>query len=348
MQATPVVRAVDVGYGWTKWVQSVDGGHVTAAAFPSIAPPAGDRTLGGALGHQRDTIEVEVGTLRFEVGHDARLAQGSYAGRNCDDSYCESPEYMALIKGAWSMMKQATIDLLVVGLPVTTFIDKREGLRQRLLGAHQLPGGKTVTVKDVLVLAQPHGALATYGAETGRLGQLSRQRNLIIDCGSRTFDWLVTEGFKTMDRKSHAVNRGMIDVLELIGEGVSKDVGQRYGDLDRIDRSIRTGAKFIVLGKKIDLKPHLEIAQRIAIDAIQAMRRRIDTQNDSATFIDNIVVSGGGAFFFKQQIERAFPLHPVRMMADSMYANVRGFQLLGMDLAMSMARATAPANGVEA
>jgi hypothetical protein len=34
------------------------------------------------------------------------------------------------------------------------------------------------------------------------------------------------------------------------------------------------------------------------------------------------------------------------MMTDSMYANVRGFQLLGMDLAMS--KATAPANGVEA
>jgi len=334
-----VVRAVDVGYGYTKWIQQPSTTDPVARAFPSIAPLAGDRAIGEALGHRRDTVEVNVNGVAYEVGNDARLAQGSYYGRNMDDNFCLSAEYMALVRGAMTMMRVEHIDLLVVGLPLSTFSTKKKALREALIGEHDLAEGKKVIVEDVLVLAQPHGALATHGLESGKFRELQSQRNLIVDAGSRTFDWLVSEGFKMMEQKSDAVNRGMIDVLEAVAAGVSQVLDTRYSDLERIDKALRSGANFTAMGQKIDLEPLKAGARRIAVDAVAAMRRKVDAQDDSAAFIDNIVVSGGGAFFFKDVIRESFPKHQLKVMPHSMMANVRGFQLLGTDMAESKRRA---------
>lgn len=331
MKETKIARAIDVGYRLTKWVESANGPAIKTKHFPSIAPRASDKSITEALGQHRDTVELTIAGVTYEVGADARFAQGSYFARNLADDYCLTPEYLALTRGALSFMNVEHIDLLVVGLPVSTFKKNKDALSRLLTGKHDTANGKQVTVGEVVVLTQPHGALAAYAADSGRWKEIARQRNLIVDPGSRTFDWLVTEGYKAFDQKSGAVNRGMIDVLEDIAAGVSAEIGEKYSDLDRIDRSLQTGAKFTVLGKTMDLTAHVKNAQRIAVDAVKEMRRRIDSQDDSATFIDNIVIAGGGADFFKEQIEKAFPKHTVRVLKQALYANVRGFQLLGMD-----------------
>jgi plasmid segregation protein ParM len=57
------------------------------------------------------------------------------------------------------------------------------------------------------------------------------------------------------------------------------------------------------------------------------MKRVVQDGND----IDNILLSGGGAFFFKSVIQEAFPRHKVQELKDGLYANVIGFQLAGME-----------------
>jgi plasmid segregation protein ParM len=331
----PVVRAIDVGYGWTKWVSTARGKNVVAETMPSIAPRVGRRTIGDLPGQLRNTVTVTVKGQTFEVGPEARLAKGRYFVRIADDAYCLSQEYMALTLGALSYMRPNLpgdrIDLLVVGLPVSTFARHGRALTKELEGEHALANGARVQVREALVLTQPHGTLYAYGAESNRFGEMMKQTTLVVDCGARTFDWLVVEGLKTVDPKSRAVNRGMLDVLEHIAEEISEALGERYNDLDRIDLSLRLpGQQLNIMGRPFDMSRSIESARHVAVEAVREMRRHIDAQNDSAAFIDNIVLTGGGAFYFKPAIEQAFPKHDVKLVRDGMLANVRGFQLAGM------------------
>ena len=57
---------------------------------------------------------------------------------------------------------------------------------------------------------------------------------------------------------------------------------------------------------------------------------------DAAYSFQNIILVGGGAFLFKQAVKEAFPKHKIHEVKDPMYANVRGFQIAGMNYAASM------------
>ena len=149
----PVVRAIDVGYGITKYVLSAERGQVRCAHFSSIAPVTIGRDLAAALGRQRKTVEIPIGGLSYEVGPDARLADDVFSTRNMDNDFVRSPEYLALARGAMHYMRVPRIDLLVVGLPVSTFALQKTVLEKRLTGMHDLGGGRNVKVRKVRVLA---------------------------------------------------------------------------------------------------------------------------------------------------------------------------------------------------
>ena len=66
--------------------------------------------------------------------------------------------------------------------------------------------------------------------------------------------------------------------------------------------------------------------------------------------VQHIVLVGGGAPFYRKAINRHFKAHTIHEVPDPLYANVRGFQLLGEqhtkerpDLYFDAARASASA-----
>ena len=65
----------------------------------------------------------------------------------------------------------------------------------------------------VLVVAQPQGALYAYATQIGSAASIAQGRSLVVDVGSRTFDWLVTRGMKVVTKMSNSVTRGVSDVL---------------------------------------------------------------------------------------------------------------------------------------
>ena len=324
----PIVRAIDVGYGITKYVLSAERGQVRCAHFPSIAPVTIGRDLAAALGRQRKTVEIAIGGLSYEVGPDATLADDVLSTRIMDNDFVRSPEYLALARGAMYYMRVPRIDLLVVGLPVSTFALQKAVLEKRLTGLHDLGGGKIVRVKKVRVLAQPHGALMHFAlGDAQQFAQIKVQRHLIVDPGARTFDWLVGQGLKTVEKRSGSVNRGMHDVLREFADAIGKVQRTVFTDYERIDRALRDGSRPIVFQKEYDLSKHLPAARRIVQGAVTEMKRVVQDGND----IDNILLGGGGAFLFKSVIQDAFPRHKVQELKDGLYANVIGFQLAGME-----------------
>jgi plasmid segregation protein ParM len=331
----PVVRAVDIGFGNTKYVtaSSQAGGQVKCAHFPSVAYATDHDAAPDPMGGRRRTVSIPIGGLTYEVGPDVHLAADVFNATQMHEHYSETPEYLALLRGALHYMRQDEIDLLIVGLPVAAFkARKRAALEKLVVGSHDLGHGRCVRVHHVRVVPQPLGALMHYGHLHNRLGELRRERNLVVDPGARTFDWLVTQGMQLVEKKSHSVNRGMFDVLAAIAGGISRATNTQFREYDLIDVSLRTGKNPVIFQKEYDLAKHLPLAFKVAEQAVGEMLHYVSDGSD----INNIILVGGGALFFKEAIKKAFPRHKLLEVKDALYANVKGFQLAGVNYAPTL------------
>ena len=322
-----IVRAVDVGFGNTKYISGHTAGDIRCAAFPSVAYPSARDLSGVPLAERRKTVAVPINGLFYEVGPEVNLAADTFRATQMHDRYIETPEYMALLRGALNMMKVNTIDLLVVGLPVAAFATKKAALEKAMTGKHDVGGGKTVIVKKARAVAQPQGALVYYASQHQKLKTIDQEHSLVIDPGARTFDWLVAKGMRLVQKKSHSINRGMFDILQAIATEISQDIGTAYRDFDAIDIALRTGKNPTIYQKPYDMTPLVPIARTIAQQAVSSMMQWIE----DAYSIQNIVLVGGGAFLFKKAVKEVFPKHKIHEVKEPMYANVRGFQMAGMN-----------------
>jgi len=333
-----VVRAVDVGRGNTKYIADMRNGEPQCAMFPSQAQPAETAYEHEGWGTSRKTVSIPVDGLSYEVGPDVHLAADVFTANVLQhDRYTETPEYLALVLGALHFMQLDVIDLLIVGLPVATFKLKRHvgALERRLTGNHALGKGRSILVKRVKAIAQPAGALMYFGLVQNRVAQLRKERSLIVDPGRRTFDWIVTQGMQQIDKRSHSVPRGMQDVLRAVVDGICRMTGAHYREYELVDAALRTGKKLIVFQKDYDLALHLPLARKVPEQAVSEMMHYVGDAGD----IKNIVLVGGGAFFYKPALKAAFPHHTIQELKDPIYANVKGFQCAGMELVKSMAGA---------
>jgi plasmid segregation protein ParM len=338
----PIVRALDVGFGHTKFVTGAEGGDVRCAHFPSIAYPTETDESIEPMGGRRKTVGIPIDGLIYEVGPDVHLAADVFNAKQMHERYSETPEYLALLRGALHYMKVDRIDLLVVGLPVATFkAKKRAALEKLVTGRHDLGRGRWVHVERARVVPQPQGALMYYGHVHNRVAEVRKERSLIIDPGARTFDWLVTQGMQLVEKKSHSVNRGMFDVLQAIACGIGKATGTQFREYDLIDIALRGGKNPVIFQQEYDLSKHLPLARKIAEQAVGEMLHYVGDASD----IKNIILVGGGAFFFKKAIKEAFPKHRIHELKDPLYANVKGFQLAGVEYAKTLiASASGAAN----
>jgi len=216
----------NVGFGNTKFVSGVDGSEVRCTHFPSVAYPTESDETTDPMGGRRKTVGIPIDGLIYEVGPDVHLAADVFNAKQMHERYSETPDYLAMLRGALHYMKVERIDLLVVGLPVAAYkAKKRAALERLVLGKHDVGRGKTVRVERARVVPQPQGALMYYGHVHNRVAEIRKERSLIIDPGARTFDRLVTQGMQLVEKKSHSVNRGMFDVLQAIASGISKATG---------------------------------------------------------------------------------------------------------------------------
>ena len=327
-----IVRAVDVGSGNTKFVTSSSGTDIRCTSFPSIAYPTADGAPSWPVGERKRTMFIPSGALFYEVGPDVALAADTFRAKQLHDEYTHTPEYMALLRGALCMMKLEHIDLLVVGLPVALFAVKKASLEKAMVGSHNIGGGKTVTVGTALAVAQPQGALVHYASEHKKMGTIANEQSLIVDPGSRTFDWLVARGMRLVQKQSYSVNRGISDVLRVLAAEITKDIGSPYRDYDAIDMALRTGKHPTIFQKTYDMGRLLPLAETIAEQAVSTMKEWIEAPHS----LQNIILVGGGAFLFKKAVKAAFPKHRIHEVKEPMFANVRGFQLAGQNYALSV------------
>jgi plasmid segregation protein ParM len=229
-------------------------GKVECAHFPSQAFYTLNEKGVDAIGGKRKTVCVPVEGVFYEVGPEVELAADRFRARQLHDGYTETAEYRALMAGALHYMKVEAIDLLVLGLPVAQFLAKRSILEKAMTGTFMTGKKSRVVVKRVLVVAQPQGALFDYATQHDLQSAVAQGKSLVVDAGSRTFDWLTTRGMKVVSNMSHSVTRGVSDILLAIARKISTEIGEEFDDLEAIDVALRSGKSLRIYQKEYDLK----------------------------------------------------------------------------------------------
>src|SRR5262245_42226715 len=136
-----IVRAIDVGYGNTKFVLSRDGDEIRCGMFPSLSSPSLSHPVRTTLGERRKTVVIPVQGMHHEVGPDAGAARDHFRPVNMHDSFVETPAYRAFVGAALTYMKVSELDVLVLGLPVAALLHKKTTLERRWVGEHQVAEG---------------------------------------------------------------------------------------------------------------------------------------------------------------------------------------------------------------
>lgn len=326
---TIIIRALDIGFGSTKLVMSYTPGiDIQCKLFPSLSPLATNLDLsGGGVIARRDTVVVQVDGNAYEVGPDVELALNTHASRIMHQDFLETSEYLALFRGALSYMRADRIDLLVVGLPVSLLSTKADYLKQRLEGVHPVADGQTVVVNKVLVLAQPLGGFIHYSLTHGLYSQLRDAKNLVIDPGFFTLDWILAKGIQPIPRRCGSFAGGMHSVLRRLAQVISDEYQVNFDDYGALDRALRSG-KLRLFGNEIAMEKYIAQTKPAVDEAVNALANSVGGGRD----IDTMVLVGGGAPFFRAAIEHRFPSHRVCLVPDPVFSNVRGFQLAGEEI----------------
>lgn len=344
---TSSILAIDVGYGNLKAVWGGDGYREPwrEVCFRSVSPRiTHDVTVAGFASSDRVIVQVEDG--RYAVGpHADRLVGGQLA---LHPNYIETPEYEALIRGAWHYRlrdldrAEPVIDLLVLGLPVSNYAQQRSRLLD--LGSRLRPiplpdpllpvspmNPKVVNVRarQVLVLPQPLGSLmvAATGTATAAL-QNQEGLSLVIDPGYCTFDWLVADGMMPRMDISGAFSGGVSRLLRAVSRKVSQDHGVDAPELPRIEQALQEGVLNTGV-RKIDMAPYAWVMEREAASVVSGFLQRFVP---GELGIRRIVLTGGGAKYYLGALHERLPEYDIEVLPESVMGNVRGYYRLGNDL----------------
>lgn len=324
---TPVIRALDLGWGWTKYSHADQDGAIKYSAFPSLAPRHTGLDLSFSFMGRRDTKVVTVDGTAYEVGPDSADLDTTETSRSLNEHFILTEQYKACFYGALAYMGDASIDMLVVGLPLSG-MQNAPKLKSLMEGVHRINADTTVEVKNCLVVPQPLGGLMyCMGQADSRpeFAGLAKETNLIIDPGFLTFDFLLTKGERLVDNRSGAHTGGVSKVLRALAESISAQQGVKYENLMAIDAGLKE-QRVKVNGQLVELENHIRGTRAVLESSVNYMRNIVGDGSD----IDNIILLGGGARLFHKTIKQFYPKHPLLTVDDAQKANVRGFQQAGM------------------
>lgn len=324
--APKIIRAIDLGWGWTKYSKlDRDSGELQYLSFPSLAPRSAGLDLSLSVMGKRDTVVVNVEGTDYEVGPDSADLDSNDATRNLNDQYIHTDQYSAVFRGALHYIGEPSIDLLVVGLPLSN-MHSAQKLREMLVGEHKINASESVMVWDVLVLPQPMGSLYYCLSQKDKpeFEFMGEEVNLVIDPGFLTLDFLLSNGDKVIENRSGAHVGGVSKVLRGLADSISTKFGIKYENLSAIDKGLRR-RKIKINGEVEELEDHIKSTRPLLEGSVNYLKNVVGAGSD----IDNIILVGGGSYIYRKVIEHYYPKHKLIVLEDAQLSNVIGFQKAG-------------------
>lgn len=285
---------------------------------------------GGFTVSDSQAIEVIVGEEKWMAGLDFTLTPSIH--RDMSAQYKRSSEWNALLYAGLKWADVDTIDTLVLGLPCNEFYrpgsEEAEYLKHKALGEHEVVPGKKVTVKEVIVIAQPLGSFNGYMISEANDNQkeiLENATTLVVDPGYGTLDWVVIRGGRHVIHQSagstqlsvRAICQEVCDSLHAKYSGVSFEPTV-------IESYVRNGkTKVFVNGDMRDFGPELKAATtKVGKEAFKALRSSLNKQALDAQVV---ILTGGGASLFQDMAKSELNADAVYTSEVSLVLNAFGY-----------------------
>ncbi|UUZ66305.1 hypothetical protein LP417_35415 (plasmid) [Polaromonas sp. P1-6] len=340
------ILAIDIGYGNTKAVwhrrsTTSKQDEWTEICFRSVTPRVVvDETGSGLSG--MDRVVVNVGVDSFYVGPKATYEGGT---RALHPDYINTPEHEALLCGAWHYMFKETgqlsqsVDLLVLGLPVSGFQSNRRRLQELGGKVRRVPvpynlrerSGKDfvdVVAKKVMVLPQPMGGLMLASNHQKNFDLFDEGVvSLVVDPGYNTFDWFVVDGMAPQLELCGSFQGGVSQILQTVSTKIGFEHGVGSLNFGRVEQALIAGE--MNLGHmKFSMEPYQRVAFNAASAVVAEFLQRFDPAKAG---ISRIYLCGGGAMHYVEALKERLPNLRIEVMENSVMANARGFWLAGND-----------------
>jgi plasmid segregation protein ParM len=322
------ILGIDIGYSNLKLAFGPKGESPQTCLRPAGAAPAdrfGSRFDGKA---QDDFLHVLVEEQEFVAGVSSDRAE--MWSRSLHADYTTRPSYQALFHAGLLLSEMERIDVLVTGLPVSQYLDeaRRNALAGQMRGTHPITPKRMVSVEKVKVIPQPIGGLLDYIAQEDV--DIEEARVLVVDPGFFSVDWVVI-AHKDIHRQSSGTNLNASSViLEEASRLIAKDHGAAV-NTETLENAVRAGKHTVlVLGQRAEIAPYIEqAAKTVGPVAIESIQKSLRTENKMP---DLVILVGGGAPFFRDALQSAFPRLTVATPKNPVFSNARGFWLMGNTL----------------
>lgn len=324
-----VGRAIDVGYGWTKFtvgelrnqngVLDVAVDAFQSAPFPK---PITIDTAGLARGPRLWTVRVKGQDMA--VSEAPAMLAGGASLRVRGDNYVNTTAYEVCMAAAVKSMNLNHIDHLVVGTPVGNFDHVRAVLQDKYRDGIRFDD-RHVAIGSLRVIVQPVGGLIWHYLATQRGGEIKGVNRLLVDVGYGTLDWVVANGLVVNGSRSGSASFGVSSFIEG-AYGVVRDgrsgIDKDATLLDGLDGLLVRGIPMYYRGKKWERS---DLEEMIAPKAQQAVQSILSHIGDAGT-LQSVVLMGGGAPLYQTALASAFHPLEVEVISAARYANVKGFQ----------------------
>ena len=270
-----------------------------------------------------DDRKLYIGQDAFDSGYLVENAIGEE-----DIKRYDSPEYKELLFGfmAKDLKNDTSINLLVLGLPVKHFKQKREELQAIAKGKKMVSVGDkqiVLEIKNCIVVPQP---LGTYMYLESKDFDTKGSQTLVIDGGSGTLD--ITE-MKGQEVISHdGANLGMNEPYEEIVNILESEYNGIDITVNHIPDILENGLRYQGGNIKINEVPSVV---KVLDNHFNAVMKKIIAKYKSFNKFDNVIWTGGMALSHEKRIN-AKKLPNFIILKDGQTANVKGYYEFGKGL----------------
>lgn len=329
----PDVCAIDVGFGFVKY----RNGNGSPKKFQSIVTPYSRESELLAIGDSPGHIVIKSEGLNGElmaVGPGILQTQPANTGqRIMNDNFSNSSDYLALVRGALTLMNASTVSLLQLALPLTTFHSHSDALKKTMVGEHPLykPNGEKYIcfVERVEVTAQPIAAYANYVRHQHVHGLAVGDSCLIVDIGYFTIDFVVATGNLISTKRSGSTKGGMSVVVQSIMNSLSKEHNIPIdAELShQIENALATDNLAIKnYSEVVNFTKYIAQARKVVAEHLNVVVNKVG----SSRLLSDVILCGGGAKFFQPLFEMHYPHNKITYNGDSQFEVVNGMYAMGL------------------
>lgn len=313
-----ILAANDIGYGGLKGIiLNTETGKKVEIEIPSIASHVDVSTieLDNSFSRAKKVHRVKHEGEYYEVGDES----SGNISKVMHDDYLNSSSWKIFFKALLRSYGETKIDFMVSGLPVSQFKALKSEMESVMTGQHQIGDDFSVMVERVAIIPQPLGAMATL---INQKPEFKKKNFLLLDPGHHTFDWLVIKKGAIEWESSDSHHEGVDQIINKVISYIKTEKNVKVSHKE-IDAALRDGSNSIdFFNEVLDLKSYIQKAVKIQLSSsIDALKNTLSDEHS----IQNIVLAGGGASLYHEEIAKAFPKHEILVLEQSSMANARGY-----------------------